>query len=204
MDEWFLHSLASQPFLIGLTAAFFGGSSIILILATTLGTLNIYPLPFLCGAVLGNWTADSVWFWLGRTHLIEKLVSHRTLAKGYAKVKKLSLRFSRHEPLFFILIKFAYGLRIISVLFYGSIRMAWDRFARLNGVAVLIINLVVIAAGWMVGRGVDTYLDVAQRTSQIVSAIVIAFVLFAIFKLLFNRLLEIRRDYKERRSRLSH
>jgi membrane protein DedA with SNARE-associated domain len=103
------------------------------------------------------------------------------------QIIRLRTNYGKRDLLFFIAIKFAYGLRIAQILLLGAAHYPWSRFLALDGVAVAVINTAAVLFGWMFGRGVTRYLDWFENTGTIVSSLAVVLPAFIALRWLVNR-----------------
>lgn len=179
--------LLVAPILVCFAGSFIGGTVITLIFATFAGTAGIPWWPVLVGAFLGNYASDVGWFVLARSRLANRLRQSRHFQDQSKQINRLRDDYRKRDWLFFIAIKFAYGLRIAQILLLGAAHYAWRRFLKLDGVAVLVINGAAVIAGWMFGRGVTRYLDLFENTGTFISMIAVLIIAYFAGKWLINR-----------------
>lgn len=190
-----LESLANQvvgwlhvaPFLVCFLGAFIAGTVVTLVFATFAGSAGIPWWPLLLGAFLGNYLKDTALFGLARSRLADGLRRSQHFEAQRERIEALRNNYRKRDLLFFVAIKFAYGLRMIKLLLLGAAHYPWRRFLPLNGIAVLIINAATVVSGWMFGRGVTRYIDMFENAGTFISTF--AFLLIAWFagKWLINR-----------------
>ncbi len=179
--------LLVAPILVCFAGSFIGGTVVTLIFATFAGTAGIPWWPVLVGAFLGNYASDVGWFALARSRLANRLRQSRHFQDQSKQISRLRDDYRKRDWLFFIAIKFAYGLRIAQILLLGAAHYAWRRFLKLDGVAVLVINGAAVIAGWMFGRGVTRYLDLFENTGTFISMIAVLIIAYFAGKWLINR-----------------
>lgn len=190
-----LDSIANQlldwllvaPILLCFCGSFVGGTVVTLIFATFAGSAGIPWWPILLGAFLGNYASDIGWFALARSSLANSLRRSRHFQEQRERIDRLHSNYRRRDWLFFVAIKFAYGLRIAQILILGAAHYAWQRFLKLDGVAVLVINSTAVMAGWMFGRGVTRYMDLFESTGTIISTLALLIIAFFAGKWLLSR-----------------
>lgn len=190
-----LESLANQlvewlhvaPILVCFVGAFVGGTVVMLVFATFAGSAGVPWWPILLGAFLGNYLWDGAVFAAARSKLTDRLRQSRHYEEQRERLDALRNNYRKRDALFFIAIKFAYGLRTAKLLLLGAAHYPWDRFLRFDAIAVLVINATAVLSGWMFGRGVTRYLDMFENAGTIVSTV--AFLVLAFFagKWLINR-----------------
>lgn len=179
--------LLVAPILVCFAGSFIGGTVVTLIFATFAGTAGIPWWPVLVGAFLGNYASDVGWFALARSRLANRLRQSQHFQDQSKQISRLRDDYRKRDWLFFIAIKFAYGLRIAQILLLGAAHYAWRRFLKLDGVAVLVINGAAVIAGWMFGRGVTRYLDLFENTGTFISMIAVLIIAYFAGKWLINR-----------------
>ncbi len=179
--------LLVAPILVCFAGSFIGGTVVTLIFATFAGTAGIPWWPVLVGAFLGNYASDVGWFALARSRLANGLRQSRHFQNQSKQIGRLRDDYRKRDWLFFIAIKFAYGLRIAQILLLGAAHYAWRRFLKLDGVAVLVINGAAVIAGWMFGRGVTRYLNLFENTGTFISMIAVLIIAYFAGKWLIHR-----------------
>ena len=179
--------LLVAPILVCFAGSFVGGTVVILVFATFAGSADIPWWPILAGAFLGNFASDIGWFGLARSRRSDRIRNSRHFADRDEQIMRLRSNYRRRDVLFFIAIKFAYGLRIAQILLLGAAHYAWSRFLLFDGVAVLVINSAAVLAGWAFGRGATRYLDWFENTGTVVTAIAAVLCVFFSLRWLINR-----------------
>lgn len=183
VTDWLLVA----PILVSFAGSFVGGTVVVLVFATFAGTANLPWWPLLFGAFLGNFASDMGWFALARSRLSNRIRNSRHFTMRDEQIVRLRNNFRKRDLLFFIAIKFAYGLRIAQILLLGAAHYAWQRFLVFDGAAVLVINTTAILAGWMFGRGATRYLDWFENTGTIISSVAVGLIVFVALRWLVNR-----------------
>jgi membrane protein DedA with SNARE-associated domain len=181
--EW----LHVAPILICFAGAFIGGTVVMLVIATFAGSAGIPWGPLLFGAFLGNYLWDSSLFAGARSRLADGLRSSRHFEEQNERIKALRNNYRKRDVLFFIAIKFAYGMRTAQLLLLGAAHYPWRRFLVFDAVAVLIINATAILAGWMFGRGVTRYLDLFENAGTFISTFFFVLIAWFAAKWLISR-----------------
>jgi membrane protein DedA with SNARE-associated domain len=183
LTQW----LVIAPILVSFAGSFLGGTVVMIVLAAFAGSTGMPWWPILAGACLGNIASDACWFALARSRLADRIRESAHVQARIGRITRLRDVHRRRDVLFFIAIKFAYGLRIAQILVLGAVHYPWQRFLRLDGVAVAVINLAAVMAGWSFGRGATRYLDLFKGTGRVVSAVSVALLVFLALRGLVNR-----------------
>ncbi|MFT4586159.1 MAG: membrane protein DedA with SNARE-associated domain [Candidatus Binatia bacterium] len=144
-------------------AAFLWGNSATLVFAVTAGMGVIDPVTVFVFSTIGNHVKDTLFFFLGRTHLVDRFTAMKRVAPAYERLNVLRKKYARHDLKIFILIKFMYGLRLISMIYFGSINYPFVRYLAYNSIALAIINALITVVGWALGRGVGDNLNVFEN-----------------------------------------
>lgn len=179
--------LVLAPAVVCFVGSFVGGTAVILVLATLGGSAGIPWWPMLAGAALGNYASDIGWFALARSRVGERVRSNPWFQARIDRFAALWGGYRKREWLMFVAVKFAYGLRIAQILILGASKYAWGRFLRLDGLAVIVINMTAVGSGWMLGKGVSIYMDLFENTGMLVTVIAGAFGLYSLVRWLLNR-----------------
>jgi membrane protein DedA with SNARE-associated domain len=190
-----LETLANQlvqwllvaPFLVCFLGAFIAGTVVTLVFATFAGSAGVPWLPLLLGAFLGNYTKDSGIFALARSDLTGWVRRSRHYEEQRERLDALRDNYRKRDVVFFIALKFAYGLRIMKLLLLGAAHYPWGRFLWNNAFAVLAINATAVLAGWMFGRGATRYLDLFENAGTIISTVIFVVLAFLGGKWLISR-----------------
>lgn len=160
--DWVRVLLDNYPtfeYLIIFFAAGFGGELAII----TLGFLSaqgVFPLAsFASVAFLGTLSADMLWFWMGKTVIVNKILSHKytnsTVVLISEAIKKVS---GGNHLLAMIFAKFLVGTRAVLIMYVAKTGISFKKFVLYNGISVLIWLSVVIPIGYVSGLGF-TYLS---------------------------------------------
>ncbi|MBT3181794.1 MAG: hypothetical protein HN337_04700 [Deltaproteobacteria bacterium] len=162
--------------------AFLGGTSVTLFLAVLAGQGQLPPSELAIGAALGNLSSDFLWFMVGKSKRMLKWTSKGRFQRGYERVQRLAEVHKQQDLAIFILVKFLYGLRVITIIFFGRMRYSLKRFIVLDTAAVLIITASVIAAGWAAGKGASIFLDIFDGIRLAFTATVVGWLLFMVVR----------------------
>jgi membrane protein DedA with SNARE-associated domain len=155
--------------LVCFLGALLGGTSVTLLLAT-LSSQAVIPFHnVFVFAFLGNMASDAFWFMVGNTAIVRRFTTRGSVGKAYRQVHALALRHRSREWLLFVLAKFIYGIRILTVVYFGSRRYPPARFALHDSAAVLAITAAVTVAGWSAGKGVSLFVDILGSAQKMLT-----------------------------------
>ena len=108
----------------------------------------LFPLTALCVA-LGGFIGDQTLFFLGRRYGDGIL---RRFKHQQQRIDWLRSRIHRHEALWIIGIRFAYGFRLIGPLLIGASRVRPRRFLFYNVIGALLWGFLMTGVGYLVGE----------------------------------------------------
>lgn len=132
--------------------AFFFGESVI-ITSAFLAAQGLWSLPVVFGlALAGTLVSDAAWYFLGRKiyHFLRHKQSHR---ERQEHVLALIEQFAGNNLFLFILfIKFAYGTRILTIIYLSMRKMRFPVFIGFDSLSTLIWLPVMCAIGWLAGK----------------------------------------------------
>ncbi len=169
-------------------SAFLGGTSLTLILSSMAGQglLAFWQVFTFC--FLGNLAADLLWFLVGRTALMERITDSKHLVGGYARVRKLIEKYKQKDLLIFILVKFVYGIRILTIILFGRHKYDFNKFLAYNTTAVLIITIVVTSVGWAAGKGMGHFVNIFENFKRALLVLIVVFLLMHFLRKLLSKL----------------
>lgn len=179
--------LLVAPILLCFAGSFVGGTIVTIVFATFAGSADVAWWPILTGAFLGNYASDAGWFALARSRLADRIRNGKHFRARGRDIERLRGDFRKRDVLFFVAIKFAYGLRIAQILLLGAAHYPWRRFLRLDGLAVAVVNAAAVAAGWTFGQGATRFLDLFESTGRLVTAIAVVLLVFFALRGLISR-----------------
>jgi membrane protein DedA with SNARE-associated domain len=146
------------------------------------GVLPLWKVFFFC--YLGNFFSDCVWFAFGRTRLIQRIFLSRYFSRSYEKMNDVLKTFDSRELFVFILVKFIYGIRVITIVYFGGRRYNPSRFLAYNSIAILVITTAVTVSGWGTGRGIGLFMDIfGSIRTAFTSLVAIALLIHVVRKL---------------------
>jgi membrane protein DedA with SNARE-associated domain len=183
ISDWLLVA----PILVCFAGSFVGGTVVTIVFATFAGSADLAWWPILAGAFLGNYASDAGWFALARSRLADRIRNGKHFRARGQDIARLRENYRKRDVLFFVAIKFAYGLRIAQILLLGAAHYPWRRFLSLDGIAVAVVNAAAVAAGWTFGRGATRYLDLFESTGRVVTAIAVVLLVFFALRGLVSR-----------------
>ncbi len=165
--EWLREFIVNYPSLqflaIFLGAA--GGGEIALVTLSFLAAQKVISLPALVFfSALGTFCSDSIWFLLGRTSGVRKIIAHRYATPTMEVITQALKRISRGNNLVMLIFaKFLIGTRVVTLFFISTIYEKYSKFAEHNIVSIVVWLSVVIPVGYLSGLGFTYIASVLQN-----------------------------------------
>lgn len=162
--EWIREFLINYPYLqyaVIFLATGFGGELGLFALAFLAANNAIPWTALFIFSALGTFSTDSMWFLLGGTKPVQKMLSHKYASPTVEIVTEALQKVSRrNNQAALILVKFLIGTRIVMFLLVSRMYPSYWKFAEHNAAAVLVWVLVMIPVGYFAGIGYS-YLSTA-------------------------------------------
>jgi membrane protein DedA with SNARE-associated domain len=161
----------------GLLAVFFGTAvegDLALILggvAAHVGVLD--PIAVGVAGALGGFAGDAAWYLVGRRNadVLRRSAVYRRVGPT---IERLAGRFGPYQILF---ARPVYGTRVASMLFWGTERIAFVRFAALDLPACTVWAVLLVSLGYFSSGGVAAIVGKVRRAEELIAgAIVLAVV----------------------------
>lgn len=153
ITESILGLLVEHGILASFLAGFVTGETVILILAFYSATGGVPLWNVLIFATIGMYLSDFIPFFIGKTGIFKKIFKG-SLAKKTKKLENLFLKHTRNNLFLTILYtKFIYGASIPALIYLGHKKTKISRFSLFNLYVELIFVPLVVAIGWLAGKG---------------------------------------------------
>ena len=155
--EWLRTFIVNYPtlqYIVIFLGAGFGGEIAIIILAF-LSAQGIFPFfPFFLVSFSALIFSDTLWFMLGRTRPVLKIMNHRYATNTIWVIAQAIKRMSRGSNLFaLIFVKFIIGTRVVLLFYFSRAGMTLKYFLSHNFVAIFIWLAIIIPIGFLSGLG---------------------------------------------------
>jgi membrane protein DedA with SNARE-associated domain len=160
-----------------------------LILSGVVAHLGIFPLPVAMAAGwAGNLLSDCVWYWIGR-HRGSVFRSSRLYRRVAGRIEDLARRFGAWELL---LVRFVYGTRNASMLFWGLQGLTFNRFVAIDALSCAIGAALFTTLGYLVSGSAELLLGKVRRVELwLLGAVVVGIALVVIVHLTTKRRLHL-------------
>lgn len=128
-------------------------------------------------AVIGILISDLIWFNLGKTNLIHKVVRHKYFLYNFYSIKYL-LNKSEEKNYFvvFLTSKFVYGLKIITLMNAGKRNMHLDDFIKYDFPVSIGWSTFLVLFSFLAGRGFGRLVEILNSIKGAVSLFILIIV----------------------------
>lgn len=149
--EEVIKAVISHPVLLSMIGPFiFGGeTTLILSILAGQGFIPIWIVLIFCA--LGIWIADTMWFFVGKIKSFSKLKKIRFIHQGYKRAKA-EIESAPSEFFLLVLIKFAYGIGIPILMYFGRKKMSIQDYLLKNTTVIAIWSGSITLVGWLIGK----------------------------------------------------
>jgi membrane protein DedA with SNARE-associated domain len=120
-------------------------------------------------AASGSFTADQLWFLIGRRFRSSARVRRAQLRPAFAKALAM---FERHPVGFIFAFRFIYGFRTISPIAIGTTQVSPRLFVAVNLVSAIVWGAAFTAIGYLFGHGFARLLGRSLPSTPVLVAIV--------------------------------
>lgn len=138
--------------------------------------------------LLGILMGDSMHFLIGKLKIIKKLERKIQYDKKFGLLTSTVRKFGdKSDVKLFTLTKFVYGLRLASVMYLSARGMKFARFFYLEIMSTLIWAVIMIPAGWLVGKGFFLIFSVAKGIEKTLTFALLLFIIYYLFVRLISK-----------------
>jgi membrane protein DedA with SNARE-associated domain len=165
-------------------AFFFGAETVIILgILSAQGTVHSWVVALFCAA--GIFTADTMWFFIGKIRAFRVFKKIRVIRKSYIKASEIIERNSENQMfLTLTLLKFVYGIAIPIIMYLGRRnKISYKRFALYNGSIILVWSILLTYLGWLAGKG---YLFASRITENFYIEMAVLAGLFILVNVIIN------------------
>ena len=147
----------------GMWAVFFGAmieGELTLLFAGVLAHYGLcsFGEVFFCGT-FGGFVGDSIGYWLGHTSK-RSISACAFIQRAQPRMEKLSQRFGIYS---IFLVKYIYGLRTASAVFWGFAQMRYRRFAPLTAISCMVWVGLLAGMGYFFSGAIELIIGRVQR-----------------------------------------
>lgn len=182
--EWlrvFIFHYASLEYLIIFLGVSFAGEVAILPLGflAAQGTVSIFAL--LIFGLMGTLFSDVLWFFLAKTTIVKKMISHHYANKTISVVHQAINRISKGNYLAtLILAKFVVGTRILLIMYISTTDIGFKRFVRYNVIAIFLWLVIVASIGFISGLGFTYFAEILENMYAAIGFVLLVVILITI------------------------
>ncbi|MDO8659477.1 MAG: VTT domain-containing protein [Candidatus Parcubacteria bacterium] len=175
--EWlrvFIDHYPYLEYLVVFLGAAFGGELILLALGFLAAHNIVSIFPLIIFSFTGTLFSDTLWFFLGRTTFVKKIVTHRYANTTISVINKAVERVSKGNDLIALIIaKFLIGTRILLIMYVGTKIVKFKNFIRYDMVAIFLWLMVIIPIGFISGLGFTYFASILENVYAAVGFILL-------------------------------
>ncbi len=174
-----LESFSINPFLMSFFVPLFFGEAGFVLLAFLAG-LNDFTslLILLFFGTLADVVNDIFWFQVVRYKSLRRVKIFKSL---FGKIEKVEARFKEVEQRnlfsFIMSSKFLVGTRLFAVVSVSLNKVKFGKFVFVSTVSAFLWSIIIIALGWLAGRGFLVVIDLFNETRKSLTILIIIVVI---------------------------
>lgn len=178
----------TYQFLISFFGAFIAGAETVLILTilASRGILNIWVV--IIFSTLGIFTADLMWFSIGKIDKLSHLKKIPCAQKTYEKSATLISK-TKNKFVLLSITKFVYGIGIPIMMYLGRREMNYKTFIKYNSLIILFWVSGIGLIGWLAGKGFTLFYDTLKNLRLAILVLVIAILVLSLLKMAIKKVL---------------
>lgn len=189
--EWLRVFITHYPllqYLVIFFVAAFGGE-VGMIALSFLAAHKLFPFwPFFILSFVGVIFSDTIWFFMGRTKIAEKIFSHRYANDTVFIITEAIRKISRGNHLLaLIFTKFLIGTRVVLIFYISRTKMAFENFIYDDIVAILVWLVVLIPIGFLSGLGFTYISDILESIYAGIGFVLLVLIVVVILQIWLKR-----------------
>ncbi len=190
--EWirtFIFNYPALQYLVVYLGAAFGGE-VAMIALSFLSAQGFLPFwPFLIVSFLGVLSSDSLWFFMGKTKMAERIFNHKYATATVIMITEAIHKVSRGNHLFaLVFAKFLIGTRVVLILYVSKSNLSFKRFIVHDTVAIIVWLLVVVPIGFLSGLGFTYFSHILENIYAGIGFLILVLVLCIMMQMWLKRL----------------
>ena len=190
--EWLRALILQYPsfeYIIILLGTALGGEFALFVLGFLVaqGILPIFPA--ILFSFFGSFAPNILWFFLGGTNLIERMVSHRHSYATFLIITEAVYRISRGSHLIaLIIIKFLVGTPVLLTLYINKTSLSFRKFIYYQSVAIFLSMVVIIFIGYISGRGFSYLTEISQNLYTAIGFLLLIVFIIIVFQIWLEKM----------------
>ncbi len=140
-------------------------------------------------AVAATFAADSLWFLLSVSGVMDNVPIWKPFHGTYLRLEKRIEKISRHNDLIMLLLsKFVYGTRVVTIAYLAhSKKIKYTKFIEHDMISSILWLAFLVPIGWLAGRGFWWISNVLSDLRLAITFVIAVIVLFVIFEELIKK-----------------
>ncbi len=128
---------------------------------------------------IGILISDTIWFFVGKTELFNRIVSGKSASKIYGYWDKLLDKATKGNDFQALLItKFLYGFRLITIMYLSRERLDLKNFILYSIIVDAIWISVITTIGWLTGKGIAAAANISNNLELVLILIGLSLLAF--------------------------
>lgn len=178
--------LSSYPEILSFLSPIIGGENGVIFISFLAGSGTFSIFTIFVFAFLGMLTVDSLWFFIPKTRLYQRLVGGKKIFSDYKKIAKRLEKLSHGKDILILMLsKILVGTRILVIIFIGARKMKYKRFLSVILLPDFIWTGVLILVGFLAK---SSYKFTRDTFVNIQLGILFSVILIVIFYYLIRRI----------------
>ncbi|MEI6280587.1 MAG: hypothetical protein WCP17_01125 [bacterium] len=184
----FLSNYPSWQFLIIFFGVAFGGEFVLLTLAFLVAQNFIPIFPFVLFSYLGTLFSNTLWFYLGKTEFLTKIITHHYLDTSISIITSAVERISKGNIFSALaIIKFLVGTSFLLIFYTNKTGLRFSQYIYRELFIILIWLLVYIPIGYFSGLGFVYFAQIYNNLYAAIGFILLVIVSIVVFQIWLER-----------------
>ncbi|MEK7190209.1 MAG: hypothetical protein AAB661_00380 [Patescibacteria group bacterium] len=189
--EWlriFISDHRSLEYIIIFFGTAFGGEPVLFIFAFLAAQKVISTFSFIILSFLGTFFSNTLWFFLGKTKTVDRIISHRYTNATISVVNEAVCRVSQGSHLVgLILAKFLFATPITLTMYVHKTGLGFKTFIYYESIAVALSLLFYIPIGYVSGLGFNYFAEILQNLYGAIGFVVLMVIIIIMIQLWLER-----------------
>ena len=197
--EWlriFIFNHRSLEYIIIFFGTAFGGEWALFTLAFLAAQNVIATLPFIVLSFFGTFFSNTLWFLLGNSITIAKVITHRYANTTISIITQAIVNISKKNHFLALsIIKFIFGTPVILTMYVNRTKLEFKQFVYCESVAVFLSLFFYIPIGYISGLGFNYFAEILQNLYAAVGFTLLIIIIIVVIQLWLKKIfLEIRNN----------
>jgi membrane protein DedA with SNARE-associated domain len=186
---WLKPLIVTHAYLISFIAVILWGDISVLSISFLAAQGFIPLLAVAIIAVAATFVADSLWFLLSVSGVMDHVPIWKPFHGTYLRLERRIEKISRHNDLIMLLLsKFVYGTRIVTIAYLAhSKKIKYTKFIEHDMISSILWLTLLVPIGWLAGKGFWWISNVLSDLRLAITFVIAVIALFVIFEELIRK-----------------